>query len=213
MTAVLALMGAFGRDRRAVAALEFVMASPVMIVLLLMGVDTGRYVVATKRIESVAATIGQMISVSQTGTVTSTDLQFYHNSAMVIFPQVLFDARQQNIPWGSDIGITMSGLSFSPVGSTFVPKMLWTGGQNPRSCTTPMQAAPDTAAPSSSKLPTDVFGPTSLIVVDVTFAFRPTIAPFFLQTIPIARSYYVAPRYVQTINYVASGGSSIATVC
>jgi hypothetical protein len=132
---------------------------------------------------------------------------------MVIFPQVLADAKQQNIAWGNDIGITMSGLSFTAVGNAYVPKMLWTGGTNPRSCLIPMLPAADTTAPTPSTLPMDVFGPGSLIVVDVTFSFRPTIAPFFMQTIPISRSYYVAPRYVTSINYAGSAGSTIASSC
>ena len=206
------LADAFRRDRRGIAALEFAIGAPMMIVLLLAGVDTGRYVVATKRLDSVAATIGQMISVSQSGSVSNTDLQFFHDSAMVIFPQVLSDSHAQNIAWGNDIGITMTSVTFSKSGSTWVPAVLWTGGTNPRSCTTTLLSAPDTAAPSRLTLPTDVFGPTSLIVVDVTYSFRPTIAPAFLKTIPIARSYYLAPRYVSTIAYSGAAGT-YATSC
>ena len=196
----------FGGDRRGVAALEFAIGAPMLIALLLLGVDVSRYIIATKRIENVAATIGQMISVSQTGTVSATDLQFFHDSAMVIFPQVLADSYAQQIAWGADIGITMSGVTFTQSGNTYVPHLVWTGGTMPRSCTVTMTAAPDTAAPSPSKLPADVFGPSMLVVVDVTYAFRPTIAPTFLSTIPIARSYYVAPRYVSSITYAGASG-------
>ena len=68
-----------------------------------------------------------MVSVNASGSVSSTDLQFFHDSAMVIFPQVLADSYAQHIAWGSDIGITMSSVTFSPSGNTYVPKVVWTG--------------------------------------------------------------------------------------
>jgi Flp pilus assembly protein TadG len=212
VTAARRLGRLFRKDRRGIAAIEFAIGAPMMLILLLMGVDTSRYLMATKRIDSVAATIGQMISVNQNGSVTDMDLQFYRDSAMVIFPQVLSDSYAQNISWTSDIGITMTGVSFTKQGSVYVPKVIWTGGSNPRSCTATMTAAPDTAAPSATTLPTDVFAAGMLIVVDVTFSFRPTIAPSFMKKLKIARSYYLSPRYVPTIAYSA-GTTPFATNC
>jgi Flp pilus assembly protein TadG len=213
------LIGTFRRDRRGVSAIEFAFGAPVVILLLLMGVDTTRYITATKRIENVAATIGQMISVNQSGSVAYSDLQFDHDSAMVIFPQVLADAKQRNVAWSNDIGISMASIQFSTASGctsncTYVPKMMWSGGSSPRSCTAVLTPVSDTAPPSPTTLPADVFGPGSLIVVDLTFNFRPTIAPRFMSSIPIARSYYVAPRYVPAIDYtVVTGDNGIAKHC
>ncbi len=207
-------------DERGVSALEFAFCAPVGIVLLLVGVDTTRYVFATRQIEDVAATIGQMISVNQVGSVNYVDLQFYHDSAMVTFPEVLSDSAQLAETWGSDIGISMASIQFTASSTscgtscTYLPKVLWTGGTTPRSCTVPPLAAADTAAPSSTTLPVDAFGPGSVIVVDVTFAFRPTLATKFMKTIPISRSYYVAPRYVSSVTYSkVTGDNAIAHSC
>ena len=210
----------FLRNTKGLAALELAIWAPLMSLVLLGGVEITRYTIATKRIENVASTIGQMLTVNSVGTVNYVDLQFYNDSAMVLFPQVLSDAKQQNISWANDIAITMSSVTFtaSPANCTtactYTPKVLWSAGGGRRSCTTPLTSASDTAAPTATSLPADVFGPTSLIVVDVMFTFRPTIAPKFMNAIAIKRSYYVTPRYVPTITYtVAPGDNGIATVC
>lgn len=200
------------RDERAVAALEFAICAPLFIGLLLTGVDTARYIIAAKRLESVAATVGQMTSVSTTGQVSDTDLRFYRDSAMVIFPQLLSESYAAGISWTSDVGITISGITFTASGSTYTPHLTWSGGTAPRSCTVTMTAAADTASPSPSTLPTDVFGPTSIVVVDVTYSFHPLVAPGFMSTLPIKRSYYVSPRYVSSITY-SGAASTFATSC
>jgi Flp pilus assembly protein TadG len=210
----------FLRNTKGVAALELAIWAPVMSLVLFGGVEITRYTIATKRIESVASTIGQMLTVNSVGTVNYVDLQFYNDSAMVLFPLVLSDAKQQNKSWSNDIAITMSSVTFtaSPANCTttctYVPKVAWSAGTTRRSCTTPPTSASNTAASSVKTLPADVFGPTSLIVVDVSFTFRPTIAPKFMNAITINRSYFVTPRYVPTITYtVSTGDNGIATVC
>ena len=210
----------FRRDARGTSALEFALCAPLFVALLLAGLDTARFSFATRQVEDVAATIGQMISVEQDGTINGTDLQFYHDAAMVIFPQVLTDAAQQSKSWDDDIGISVASIQFTAtarsctVGCTYVPKVLWAGGTTPRSCSVPPTAVADTAAPSPTTLPTSVFAAGSIVVVDVSFAFRPTIAPGFMATLPIRRSYYVAPRYVPTITYAAQAGApSFAKAC
>jgi Flp pilus assembly protein TadG len=208
------------RDDRAVSAIEFALGAPVFLLLLLMGIDTARFVLATRQVEDVAATIGQMISVNQSGSVNYMDLQFFHDSAMVIFPQVLADSTQQGKSWSNDIGISMASIQFTTTPTsctsncTYTPKVLWTGGSVPRSCTVMPTSVTDTAAPSSTTLPSDVYGSGSVIVIDVTFNFRPTIAPQFMKPISIARSYYVSPRYVAAVSYAkVSGDNGIAKSC
>ncbi len=213
-----ALMRRFARDDRGVSALEFAFLTPVMLVLLLVGVDTTRYIRETRRVETVASTIGQMISVNQSGSVNYVDLQFFHDSAMVIFPEVLADSSQQQITWSNDISISMASFQFTPSPSCAscspTPKLVWAGGSKPRSCTTMPTPVADTASPSSSTLPTDAFTTGTLIVIDVSFNFRPTIAPQFMKTLSVSRSYYVAPRYVPSITYaVISGDNGIAKSC
>ena len=213
-------MAKFLRNRAGISAIEFAVAAPVLILLLVFGFDIARFVISTEKVVNVASTVGQMISQNTTGTVNYVDVQFYRDSAMVIFPQILADAKQQNIAWYNDISITMSSINFvaSPSGCTtsctYKPEVVWSGGSNPRSCTAPITSSSDTAAPSPTTLPVDVYGPGTLIVVDVTFTFKPTIAPSFMKNINISRSYYLAPRFVPMVKYaVISGDNGIAAEC
>ncbi len=210
----------FLRHCKGVSAIEFAIGAPLVILLFIMGVDTIRFVVTTEKIDDVATTISQMISQNQTGSVTYVDLQFYHDVAMVIFPQILADAKQQNMAWSSDISISMASVKFTAstpnCGATcvYIPQMVWAGGSSPRSCIVPLLAASDTAQPSPLTMPKDAFGPGSITIVDVAYNFRPTIAPFFMQTIPIKRSYYMAPRYVSLVKYqTITGDNGIAAPC
>lgn len=219
---LVAALRIFPRDITAVTAIEFSIWAPLMCLIVFGGFDMTRYAIATERITNVASTIGQMLSVNTSGTVNYVDLQFYHDSAMVIYPQVLADAAQQNESWSNDMAITMSSVTFTatPAGCTssctYKPKLVWTSGSHPRSCTVTMTAASDTSAPSPSTLPTDTFGATSLLVVDVIFTFRPLIAGSLLSQVnmKIARSFYIAPRYVTSVGYqTISGDPGTTTVC
>ncbi len=215
-----AALPAFLRDQRAVSAIEFAIWAPVMCLLFLGSVDLTRYAMATGRLSDVADTIGQMLSVNDAGTVTYIDLQFYHDSAMVIYPQVLADAAQQQMAWSNDLQITLSSITFTATPSgcttncTYVPKLLWTSGSNKRSCTVAMTSASDSALPSSSTLPADTFGPTSLLVVDIAYTYRSFLSGALFHNMTIKRSYYTTPRYVTTVNYTTVGGDpGTTTVC
>lgn len=216
----------FLRDRRAVSAIEFAIWAPIMILIFLGSIDITRYAMATGRLSDVAGTMGQMLSVNTLGTVNYVDLQFYHDSAMITYPQVLLDAAQQNIAWSNDMAITMTSVTFTPTPSgcssncTYVPKVLWSYGTNQRSCKVTMTSASDSSQPSAGTLPADVFGPTSLLVVDIVYVFRPLFnvrpLPGFpaFGNIAITRSFYTAPRYVTSVGYQVIGGDpGSTTVC
>ena len=218
--AFFARLARFRRDRSGVAAIEMAFVAPIMIVLGLGGVDTTRYVEATQSVSKVASTIGQMLTENTTGSVNYIDLQFYHDSAMVIFPDVLSDAARQGITWSNDISISMASIKFATTptncttGCTYVPKVMWTGGANARACGAVFTQVPDVSVPSPTTLPTDIYGPGSVIVVDIQYNYHPLFASFLGASIPIARSVYMAPRYVPLVSYqVVSGDNGIAASC
>lgn len=197
------------QDRDGVAAIEFAFIAPVLLVVLLAGFDMARYAQSVRRLEAVAASIGQMLSVSTSGQIATADLQFYEDATMVLFPQVLQDSYQQGIAWGKDIGMTVSSVKFSGTDPNYTANVGWSVGTNLRPCKTPLTAVADVAPPTPQTLPIDVFGPGSLIVVDLTFTFRPTIASKLLSAMPIVRSYYVQPRYVAALSYAGSSGATV----
>ena len=72
----------------------------------------------------------------------------------------------------------------------------------------------------ATTLPSDTYGPASLLVVDISFTFRPLFAirslPGLaaLNNITINRSFYTSPRYVTTVGYTSIGGDpGTTTVC
>ena len=70
----------------------------------------------------------------------------------------------------------------------------------------------DSARPSPTTLPTDTYGPGSVIVVDIDYTYLPLVANRFLSGIQIKRSFYIQPRYVSVVTYQPDDGG-MATSC
>ena len=199
----------FARANRGVALLEFTLVTPFLIALLFGSFELTRYINTTRQISNLSNSVAQLFAQNTSGTITDTDLHFAIDSTMVTFPNVLGDAHQQGIYWWQDIYVSMSSVAFTPTvaGCTYNAQVMWTTGSRP--CSTNLTAVPDSATPSPSTLPMDAFGPGSIIVVDVAYAYRPIVANNLLGTRLIVRSTYIQPRYVTSVKYIA-GGMGIA---
>ena len=203
-----------------VSAIEFALIAPVFILLLLGGADLLRYIRVTGQVEAVTSSIAELIAENDSGAVTDVDLRFYRDSAMLIFPGLLVDAFRQGKPWGSTISISMASVDFGAAQSNcgnpciYVPKMVWSGGSNPRSCSIPMIAADDASQPSPTTLPAHIYGPGSFVVVDVVYPFKPLLQTTLFSGLTIRRSFYIAPRFVTLIKYqVGSSDTGVAKEC
>ncbi len=194
--------------------LEFTLIAPFLIALLFGSYELTRFINTTRQISNLSNSIAQLFAQNTSGTITDTDLHFAIDSTMVTFPNVLGDAHQQGIYWWQDIHVTMSSVAFSPTvagctsNCTYNAKVMWTTGSRP--CSTNLTPVSDTATPSPSTLPTDAFGPGSIIVVDVVYSYRPIVANNLLGTKTITRSTFIQPRYVSSVKY-SSG--SMGTAC
>lgn len=221
---------------RGAAAIEFAFVLPVLVALMLAGSQVVLYVNASRKVEQVARSISQMISQASppsgvsTASVNATDLHFSYDATLVIFPYLMADAKRQNIPWYSDISINFASIVFSPNTSTcndptdlsacYAAMVAWTstgtaqpGGANYRPCVVPQLPASNTAPPNRTTLPRSVFGPASLIVIDVVFTFTPTIGASLVPPIRIARTAYVQPRYATRVLFDPTGNDGIASKC
>jgi len=214
---------AFWPARQAIAATEFALVLPLLVLLMLGSVETARVIISARDVTAVATTAVEMLSQNGTGKVTYVDLHFATDSTMVIFPQMLQDAARKGISWKNDISVSIAGVLFErkPAGCTstctsYDANVVWNSGPNKRTCGVLLTSAPDTATPSKTTLPTDVFpvAPAqpggSLIVVDIVYNYAPIFGSTFTAlfgsplfgTVPIARSAYLAPRYIQSPKYI-----------
>ena len=135
------------------------------------------------------------------------------------------DAQNQNVAWTQLIAVNYASIQFTAIPSKtctgsdqsacYVANVVWTssGTAGNRPCVIPQLAADDTAAPTNSTLPRSVFGPGSVIAVDIVYNFKPTFGSGFLPTIRIARSVYVQPRYVTLIKFDMSTYNGMTTEC
>lgn len=229
-------MRRFLGEEKAVAAIEFAVILPILLLLLLAGIQIVLYINASRKVGQVARSISQMISQakpptnSSTATVNATDLHFSFDSTLVIFPFLMGDAKRQNTAWWQDISINYASIAFTPTSGTcndpsdqsacYTANVVWTStgtaqpyGTNYRPCTPAQLPADNTAPPNRLTLPRSVFGPASLIVIDVVYNFTPTFGAKFVPAVRIARSAYVQPRYATLINYDTTNSDGIATKC
>jgi hypothetical protein len=216
----------FVRQRRAASTVEFAFIVPAVLLLMLMGFDTGRYVLATQRIQEVANSVAEMLSQTGAavkpivptyagdGVIQDSDLHFYFDSAMATYPDVLSVANNTGTYWWQLLQVQMTSVKFNatPAGCasscTYTPTVMWTTGA--RSCGLVLTSVPNASTYTASTLPAGVFGPGSIIVVDVTYTFTPTFGAAYLPSMSIERSAFMAPRNVP---YVESQATSMGPPC
>ena len=219
-------------DTRAASVIEFALILPVLLILMLGGIQLVTYIDASRKVGLIAQSISQMISQamppsgSTVATVTAADLHFSYDSTLVLFPYLLKDAPRQGLQWWQDIAITYAAVAFTQTSSNctggdlsacYTAAVAWTSsgttGGNYRPCAVPQLPAADTAPPNRTTLPRSVFGPGSIVAVDVVFNFKPTFGARFIPAVRIARSMYVQPRYAALVNFDTTGNDGIAVKC
>lgn len=218
-------LSSFAQNHVGIGSVEFALILPIALLLLLMGFDTARFALTTQRIEEIANTAAEMLAqtavssaatLSNDGAVSDADLQFFGDSAIFIYPDAAAVAQAQGVAWSTQLVVNMSSINFvaTPTGCTssctYKPKVVWTTN-NYRPCGSTISAASDSSPPSPSTLPTDVFGSGSIIVVDVTYTWKPTFGASYLPSFPIARSAFMAPRNVNIVE--AASGDTLASNC
>lgn len=190
--------------------------APFLILLFLGGFELTRYVNSMRKLTYTSNAIAQMLAQNTSGSVGDDELHFYFDASLITFPEMLSDSLAKGMAWWSDIHIAMSSVAFKPTvtgctsGCTYKANTAWSYGDYARACGVPLVSTANTSPPSPTTLPSDVFGPGSLIVVDVVYNYTPIVAPQIFGTMTIRRSAYIQPRYVSLVTY-SSGG--MATKC
>ncbi|GJD63802.1 TadE/TadG family type IV pilus assembly protein [Methylobacterium frigidaeris] len=222
-----------------IAAVELALVLPVLLTLLLGGIQVVAYVNAVRKVELVVRSISQMISQAvppsngstTSGLVAKGDLHFSYDAALVLFPYLMSEGKRQNKEWWEVITINYASIRFKPNTATcpdlsdqsacYSAEVVWTSsgttqptsGDLYRRCGAELTPVENTAAPSPTTLPRSLYGPATMVVIDVVFTFTPTFGARYLPSLPIARSAYVQPRHVPLIDYDLTGNDGIATKC
>ena len=227
------LIASFVMSKTAVSAVEFALIFPFMIIMLLAGLQLILYINATRKIERVATAISEMISqasppnsLTTLASVNMLDLHFSFDSTLALFPYVMSDAASKGTLWWKDISINFSSITFKQTStscgnnadqsSCYVATVVWTStgtSTNFRPCAINQVAVDDNATPQKTTLPRSLFGPGSIIVIDVVFNYVPIFGSGFLPPINISRSVYVQPRYASLINFDPTNNDGIASIC
>ena len=226
-----ALANEFLGDLHAAAAVEFAIILPFLILLGSGVYEFTRAIAAARHLTNTANSIAQILSTNTTGTVSYSDLQYAHDSAMLSFPEVLADSTIKGVAWGNDITISMAGVSFTPTvtgctsSCTYKANIVWTGGAEGRACGTNPTSASNTAQPSATTLPSGLFtpgvnpqggntSPNFIIVTDLSYSWSPLIFTKFINSFVMKRSAYINPRYTSTIKYsIVTGDNGIGKEC
>ena len=218
-----------GRSTSGLAAVEFALVIPFIIMFIFGGYEAVRAINSERRLTVLANAIAQQITAATAtpgasyAELANADLHFFYNTAIVLFPQALADGARYGNAWSQNVSISVTSVSFTPVPPTctsnciYLANVMWTSGAQPRPCLLPLSSQSDQAPPTPSRLPADVFGPNSLIVVDLAYSFRPIIGgQYFGNNLVIRKSVYIQPRYVSSIYYkgiLSPGYDDLATTC
>jgi Flp pilus assembly protein TadG len=100
----------FWEARQAIAAVEFALVLPLLVILMLGSVEAARLITFARRVTLVTTTAVEMLTQNGTGTVNYIDLHFAVDSTMVIFPQILQDAALKHVSWSNDIAISIASV-------------------------------------------------------------------------------------------------------
>ena len=207
------------RSRRGVVALEFALVVPVLVAVAVGVFDLANGFIVWRRLTQAAQSVDEIatamaVQFDGSNNLTRDQATTASTAAFAIMPNLA------NTP-ASSFGVTMSTVVFSATHNncmsncSYVANTAWSvtlqGTQPTRACGT-LKAVSDTQPPSLSTLPTDVFGPTSLLVVDMSFRFEPAFIVYFTGPFTLMRSAYLPPRagtLAQWIRFVDPTGTVV----
>jgi len=215
-----ALLARFRRARGGLAAVEFAFAVPLLLLILLGFYELDRYVETTRQLERAAAAVAQMLTQTTTD-VSRQDLVVATDSLRVLAPRVLQDSARLGVDWKSGVQLGMTSVAFSTApgcvsACVYSAKVSWSAGTSRRPCNVSLTAVADNTEPGATTLPTDVYGPNGLVVVDLAYAYAPVFATRLFHGFTIKRSAYLQPRYLKpatALAYAVPGGDDLVTAC
>jgi Flp pilus assembly protein TadG len=216
-----------GRSGRGVAGIEFALLAPVLISMLAGLYDLTTAYIAWERLNLSVQAIDQIATSQAANSTTTNTLTHAQTTAAAsgvyaYLPNILTASAPS-------FGVSLSSIVMTPTVSgcttncTYTAHVAWSGvfqgtAGVRRPCdavrgTSVITQTADTAPPSPDTLPTDVYSPASLLVVDVTYTFKPMFYNF-ISSFTMKQSAYFSPRsglsndWIQYV-YVAPDSTTI----
>ncbi len=208
--------------RAGVAGLEFALVSPVLLVLFLGTIDLSDALLTARRMGLAAGSIAEIATTSSAQTQALnvlTDVQAWQatTAAFTFFPGWTATTSRRTF------AITLSDVVFTatPTGCAqdcaYAANVAWSvanglGVAKLRACG-PLTKVPNNNATDYGTLPAGDFGPTSLLVADISYTFQPYFFGFLIGDIPMMQSAYVSPRVNNATVLQSAGGAVVSVSC
>ncbi len=224
------------RSRSGVAAIEFALVAPMLVITIAGLYDLTTAFVAWKRVALAAQAIDE-IATSLAATVKGTNqlnLDQATKSASAIYAYLPKTLAAAPPPYG----VVISSIVMQPtvytctIGCTYLPHVAWSGvyegSGTLRPCdvtpgvkdvtygTPSILFVPNTASQNPYTLPTDLQGVAPLLVVDVNYTYIPMFFKFITGNIVMSQSAYFSPRTGLAdawVHYYSAGPSDSTVFC
>lgn len=193
----------FARDARGVAALEFAMILPLMMLLYMGVLELSMGYQASRKVSLLSRTLSDVSSQS-TGQITAADMSDLRKSANWILAPFPIASGQ--------VRVTVSSVIFKGTAATPTAFTDWSVGYEgvKRPCTQLTVTASD-AAPTLTTVPSGVASPgTTVIIADVSYDYKPLLGGSFksvgggtLSQVTLAQTSYMKPRNVAQVTLEA----------
>ena len=185
------------RSRRGLAGVEFALVAPMLLIMLFGVVDLCRAILMIQRLTAAAAstaTIASTMAVQASSLNTLTGQQAWQatTAPFAVFPKWRL-SRQPGT-----FAITLSSIGFTTGHGGYSAHVTWSaanpsGQTQMRPCGTLAQA-PNSAPVTLGTLPAGDYGPTSILLADVSGVFVPMFTSVFVAPLTFMRSASVSPR-------------------
>ena len=209
-------------SRAGVAGLEFALLSPILLLLFLGTIDLSNAVITARRMGTAAGSVAEIATTSSAQTQALnvlTDVQAWQatTAPFVFFPGWTAKASRQSF------AVTLSAVVFTATKAgctqncSYAANVTWSVANNLgvarlRACGQ-VTMAPDTDPATYDTLPASAFGPTSLLVADISYTFQPIFFGFLIGDIPMMHSAYLSPRINNTTLLQSMGGAGVSVSC
>lgn len=205
-------------DRRAVAALEFALLAPVLIVVGLSLLDVTNAVTTWWRLAAAADAIGRIATTyaatdNNSNSLSTSQAATASTAVFAVIPSLATAPL-------SRFGVTLSSIVMTPTSKscsgncTYVANTAWSlvlqGTGAARPCGT-LAAVPDTQPPSPGTLPVDSFTAAPMLVVDVVYTFTPLFSTLFGAGPRFVEAAYLPARTGGNANWVRLTGANAAS--